>query len=106
MTLSAPRPPQAHDQRRDRPEGPANQQQAFIRAMGVYVKELADIVGDALARGKPAEEIIGQLFGGRRRRVDVTFPVGPEGEPVRVMNLSSRNTVTGIATATGAVVVN
>ena len=29
-----------------------------------------------------------------------------EGEAVRVMNLSSRNTVTGIATATGAVVVN
>ncbi|CUH40652.1 flagellar basal body P-ring biosynthesis protein FlgA [Jannaschia seosinensis] len=29
-----------------------------------------------------------------------------EGEPVRVMNLSSRNTVTGIATAAGAVVVN
>ena len=29
-----------------------------------------------------------------------------EGEPVRVMNLSSRNTVTGVATATGAVVVN
>ncbi|WP_299818235.1 flagellar basal body P-ring formation chaperone FlgA [uncultured Jannaschia sp.] len=29
-----------------------------------------------------------------------------EGEPVRVMNLSSRNTVTGIATSDGAVVVN
>lgn len=29
-----------------------------------------------------------------------------EGEPVRVMNLSSRSTVTGVATATGAVVVN
>ena len=29
-----------------------------------------------------------------------------EGEAVRVMNLSSRSTVTGIATATGAVVVN
>lgn len=29
-----------------------------------------------------------------------------EGETVRVMNLSSRSTVTGIATATGAVVVN
>ncbi|MEM7644147.1 MAG: flagellar basal body P-ring formation chaperone FlgA [Pseudomonadota bacterium] len=29
-----------------------------------------------------------------------------DGEPVRVMNLSSRQTVTGIATASGAVVVN
>lgn len=28
------------------------------------------------------------------------------GEPVRVMNLSSRSTVTGVATATGSVVVN
>ncbi len=29
-----------------------------------------------------------------------------EGEVVRVMNLSSRNTVSGVATATGAVIVN
>ena len=60
------------------------QQQAFIRAVGVYMGELADIVGDALARGKPAGEVLDQLFGDRRRRVDVTFQVGPDGEPVRV----------------------
>jgi hypothetical protein len=63
---------------------PPAQQQAFIRAVGVYMGELADIVGDALARGKPPAEVRDQLFGDRRRRVDVTFQVGPGGEPVRV----------------------
>lgn len=52
--------------------------------MGIYIGELADIVGDALGRDKPAQEIIEQLFGDRRRRVDVTFQVGLKGEPVRV----------------------
>jgi uncharacterized protein len=63
---------------------PPSQQQAFIRTLGVYMGELADIVGDALARGKPAGEIVEQLFGDRRRRVDVTFQVGTDGAPVRV----------------------
>ena len=63
---------------------PPAQQQAFIQAVGVYMGELADIAGDALARGKPADEVREQLFGDRRRRVDVTFQVGPAGEPVRV----------------------
>jgi len=63
---------------------PPAQQQAFIRSVGLYMGELADIVGDALRRGKPADEILYQLFGDRRRRVDVTFQVGPEGEPIRV----------------------
>jgi CRISPR/Cas system-associated exonuclease Cas4 (RecB family) len=63
---------------------PAVQQQAFIRAVAIYMGELAAIVADARARGKPAAEIIDQLFGDRRRRVDVTFQVGPHGEPVHV----------------------
>ena len=63
----------------------AAQQQAFIRAVEIYMRELADIVDDARARGKPAEEVVDHLFGDRRRRVDVTFQVGPRGEPVRVM---------------------
>ena len=60
------------------PRSPPAQQQAFIRAVEIYMGELADIVGDALARGKPAGEVLDQLFGDRRRRVDVTFQVGPE----------------------------
>ena len=40
-----------------------------------------------LVRGKPADEVLEQLFGDRRRRVDVTFQVGPAGEPVRVTGI-------------------
>jgi DNA helicase HerA-like ATPase/CRISPR/Cas system-associated exonuclease Cas4 (RecB family) len=63
---------------------PAAQQQAFIRAVETYMGELADIVADARSRGKAAGEIVDHLFGDRRRRVDVTFQVGPQGEPVRI----------------------
>ena len=66
---------------------PPAQQRAFIRAVEIYMGELADIVGDARSRGKPAAEIVEQLFGDRRRRVDVTFQVGPRGEPVRVIGV-------------------
>jgi hypothetical protein len=66
---------------------PAAQQQGLIRALGIYMGELADIVGDALGRGRPASEILEQLFGDRRRRVDVTFEVGPRGEPVHVVGV-------------------
>jgi len=63
------------------------QQQAFIRAVGIYMRELADIIGDARIRGKPTHEVLGQLFGDRRRRVDVTFQVGPKGEAVRITGI-------------------
>jgi DNA helicase HerA-like ATPase len=63
---------------------PAGQQEAFIRAVAIYMGELTEIVADARGRGKPAEDIVEHLFGDRRRRVDVTFQVGPHGEPVHV----------------------
>ena len=63
------------------------QQEAFIRAVGIYMGELADIIADARNRGKPTQEILGQLFGDRRRRVDVTFQVGPKGEAVRITGI-------------------
>ena len=66
---------------------PPAQQAAFIQAVGIYMRELADIVGDALARGKSAGEVLDHLFGDRRRRVDVTFAVGPAGEPVHVTGI-------------------
>jgi len=66
---------------------PPSQQQAFTRTVGVYMGELSDIVGDALTRGKPAGKILEQLFGDSRRRVDVTFQVGPHGEQVRVTGI-------------------
>jgi CRISPR/Cas system-associated exonuclease Cas4 (RecB family) len=62
----------------------AAQQQAFLAALQRYVGELADILVHALGCGKPADEVLEQMFGDRRRRVDVTFEVGPAGEPVRV----------------------
>lgn len=58
--------------------------QAFIKVVRTYMGELADIVADALARGKPSGEVLEQIFGDKRRRVDVTFQVGPRGEPVHV----------------------
>src|SRR5262249_22010486 len=66
---------------------PVPQRQAFIAALRTYVKELADIVADALGRGKPVGEVLDQMFGDKRRRVDVTFPVRPDGEPVRVTGI-------------------
>ncbi|MEJ7637035.1 MAG: PD-(D/E)XK nuclease family protein [Singulisphaera sp.] len=63
------------------------QRQAFILAIEVYMRELAQIVAYARSRGKPAGEILDQMFGDRRRRVEVTFPVGPAGEPVHVTGI-------------------
>lgn len=60
---------------------------AFINVVRIYMGEMADIVADARARGKPPDEILGQMFGDRRRRVDVTFQVGPGGEPVHVTGI-------------------
>lgn len=61
--------------------------QAFVKVVQTYMGELVDIVVDALARGKPPGEILDQLFGDRRRRVNATFQVGPQGEPVRVVGV-------------------
>jgi uncharacterized protein len=60
------------------------QQQAFIQALTIYTRELSDIVSYALTHGTAPEEIVDQMFGDRRRRVDVTFNVGPNGEGVHV----------------------
>jgi CRISPR/Cas system-associated exonuclease Cas4 (RecB family) len=62
----------------------AERQQAFMNALRCYLGELADIVVHGRASGKPADEILEELFGDRRRRVDVSFGVGPSGEPVHV----------------------
>src|SRR5437763_8687521 len=56
---------------------PAAQQQAFMEALRRYVGELADILVHARACGQPTAAVLDEMFGDRRRRVDVTFPVGP-----------------------------
>lgn len=63
------------------------QVQGFVRAAGTYLRELADIVRDARRRGHSAEEIAAHLFGDRRRHVNVSFPVGPRGEPVHITGI-------------------
>lgn len=65
----------------------APQQQAFLGVLQRYLNELADILVHALASGRPLAEVLDQMFGDRRRRVDVTFPVGPAGEPVHVTGI-------------------
>lgn len=63
------------------------QQQAFMAALKRYIDELADILTHAQSSGKAEAEILEEMFGDRRRRVDVTFDVGPAGEPVHVTGI-------------------
>lgn len=58
--------------------------QAFIRALEIYVRELAGIIHYAKTLDLDSEEIMRNLFGDIRKRVDVTFHVGPNREPVHV----------------------
>lgn len=66
---------------------PGAQQQAFLAALRCYVGELADILVHARSEGRLPDEVLDQLFGDRRRRVDVTFAVGRTGEPVHVTGI-------------------
>jgi hypothetical protein len=65
-------------------EKPGVRQQAFLEALKRYTGELADILAHARACGKTTDDMLDAMFGDRRRRVDVTFAVGPGGEPVHV----------------------
>ncbi len=58
--------------------------QAFIRALAIYVRELAGIIHYAKSLELSPTEIVRNLFGDIRKRVDVTFHVGPNREPVHV----------------------
>lgn len=49
--------------------------QAFIATLQSYFSELAEIVNYALSNGVAPTEVVAQLFGDKRRRVDVTFRV-------------------------------
>ncbi len=60
------------------------QQEGFVAALTRYLEEVADILDFGRRSGLSAEEIVAWLFGDERRRVDVTFAVGPGGEPVHV----------------------
>lgn len=60
------------------------QQQAFVRAVDQYMGELADVLGYAVSHGRLPGEMVEEFFGDTRKRVDVTFHVGRQGEPIRV----------------------
>lgn len=62
----------------------AAQQEAFVNALQRYIGELADILAHARNCGKAPADLLAELFGDRRRYVDVTFDVGPAGEGVHV----------------------
>jgi CRISPR/Cas system-associated exonuclease Cas4 (RecB family) len=66
---------------------PGPHQEAFLSALRRYFAELADILIHARTLGKPLSEVLEELFGDRRRRVDVTFEVGAAGEPVHVTGI-------------------
>jgi hypothetical protein len=56
----------------------------FSRCVETYMGELADIIHYAKTIGKDPDEIVDQLFADMPKRVDVTFHVGPERQPVHV----------------------
>jgi hypothetical protein len=64
----------------------ADRQRAFLTALRRYVGELADILAYGRSQGMAPAEIVEQMFGDRRRRVDVTFETG-QGELVHVVGV-------------------
>ncbi len=56
----------------------------FSRCIETYMGELADIIHYAKTIGKDPDEIVDQLFADMPKRVDVTFHVGPQQQPVHV----------------------
>ncbi|WP_020469074.1 helicase HerA-like domain-containing protein [Zavarzinella formosa] len=63
------------------------QQQAFLNVVKNYTSELADVLIYAFGQGRETETVAEELFADKRRRVDVTFPVGAAGEPVHVTGI-------------------
>ncbi len=56
----------------------------FSKCVETYMGELADIIHYAKTIRKDPDEIVDQLFADMPKRVDVTFHVGPERQPVHV----------------------
>lgn len=66
-------------------EKPAETIEAFTICVHRYMQELADIVIYARSQGHPPALIHDQIFGDKRKLVDVTFHVGPEQEAVHIV---------------------
>lgn len=63
------------------------QQQNFMSVFRGYVYELASFLWNGRLEGRPVQETLNEAFSENCRRVDVTFHVGPNGEPVRVVGI-------------------
>ncbi len=63
---------------------PGEQQQAFMEALRRYLDELSDILAFGVHERMDLREMLDLMFGDRRRRVDVTFQVGPHGEAIHI----------------------
>lgn len=57
---------------------PPELQRAFTDAVHGYFEELATVINYALSNGIAPRDVIDQMFGDLRRRVDVTFHVGED----------------------------
>lgn len=60
------------------------QQQAFMETLRRYLDELADILAYGVSERMDLREMLELMFGDIRRRVDVTFQVGPKGEAIHI----------------------
>lgn len=65
-------------------EAGPKQQQAFIRVLRTYVSELAAILAYRLDQQVSVSDVLDQLFGDARRKVDVTFHVGLNGQTINI----------------------
>ena len=52
--------------------------QSFVQALGQYVAEVAQMLTHAIADGVAPDDVIIQVFGDDRKRVDATFHVGDD----------------------------
>jgi DNA helicase HerA-like ATPase/CRISPR/Cas system-associated exonuclease Cas4 (RecB family) len=66
-------------------EGP--QQKHFMDALACYTQELADVLVYGIHEGLPVDTLLDQMFGDQRRKVDVTFHVGPDDTAINVSGI-------------------
>lgn len=60
------------------------EQKALFHAFDQYVEQLVEIFSDSLKKNNSAETLISHFFSDNRKRVDVTFYVGPTNQPIRI----------------------
>jgi uncharacterized protein len=59
----------------------------FVEALRRYVGELAILLFYGRTSGLNIDEILDHIFGDKRRKVDVTFAIGPHGDKVEIVGV-------------------